>query len=199
MSHAQKEGRKAPTPQESRGPLNEVELIEQARNGDESAFRRLYDDHVDRVFRLCFRMAGQEDLARDFTQEAFIRAYEKLGQFRGDAAFGTWLHSIATSVSLNGLRKLKRQGREQPMETASFVPENGRPPDPYVRERLHRAVNGLPEIYRSVFVLYDVEGFSHQEIAEMLDVAEGTSKARLSRARSRLRDALGDIAQEYMA
>lgn len=179
--------------------MNEVELIEQARNGDESAFRRLYDDHVDRVFRLCFRMAGQEDLARDFTQEAFIRAYEKLGQFRGDAAFGTWLHSIATSVSLNGLRKLKRQGREQPMETASFVPENGRPPDPYVRERLHRAVNGLPEIYRSVFVLYDVEGFSHQEIAEMLDVAEGTSKARLSRARSRLRDALGDIAQEYMA
>lgn len=180
--------------------MNEAQLVERARNGDQQAFRQLYDAHVDRVFRLCFRMAGREDLARDFAQETFIRAYERLDQFRGDAALGTWLHAIATSVSLNGLRKVRRgRGREEPLETASFAPRNdGRPPDPYVRERVRQAVDSLPEIYRSVFVLYDVQGFSHGEIAEILDVAEGTSKARLSRARSRLREALADVAREYM-
>lgn len=180
--------------------MNEAELIERARNGDQSAFRELYDAHVDQVYRLCYRMAGEEDLARDFTQDAFIRAYRKLDQFRGDAAFGTWLHTIASSVSLNGLRKLDRhRKRERPLERAAFVPrENGRPPDPWMRERLHRAVDGLPEIYRSVFVLYDVQGFTHEEIAGMLNVAEGTSKARLSRARSKLREALHDVAREYM-
>lgn len=179
--------------------MNEAQLIERARNGDQTAFRTLYDAHVDRVFGLCFRMAGRDELARDFTQETFIRAYERLDQFRGEAALSTWLHAIATSVSLNGLRKVKRRrSREEPLESASFIPRNGRPPDPYVRERVRRAVDELPEIYRSVFVLYDVEGFSHEEIAEMLGVAEGTSKARLSRARSKLRESLAGVAREYM-
>ena len=180
--------------------MDETQLIHGARNGDQRAFRGLYDAHVDRIFRLCFRMAGDEDRARDFTQETFVRAYERLDQFRGEAAFSTWLHRIAVSVSLNGLRRMKRfEGRQEPLEGAgSFAAENGRPPEPYVRDRLEEAVDGLPEIYRTVFVLYDVQGYSHDEIADMLEVAQGTSKARLSRARSRLREALADIAEEYV-
>ena len=135
----------------------------------------------------------------DFTQEAFLRAYERLDQFRGDAAFSTWLHSITVSVALNGLRKLDRhRKRERPLEDAAFVAPVRREAEPGVRERIEGAVNGLPEIYKTVFLMHDLEGYSHGEIAETLGVAEGTSKARLSRARSKLRELLGDAMQEYV-
>ena len=144
-------------------------------------------------------MAGEDALARDFTQETFLRAYQRLAQFRGDAAFSTWLHSIAVSVSLNGIRKVDRhRKRERSLEDAAHVAPGQRRLEPDARERLHGAVDGLPEIYRTVFLMHDLEGFSHGEIAETLGVAEGTSKARLFRARAKLRDALGDAIQEYV-
>lgn len=176
----------------------EVELIERARAGEQGAFRKLYDANVDRIYRLAFRMAGDEDLARDFTQEAFVRAYEKLDQFRGDSSFSTWLHSIAVSVSLNGLRKVQRyRGRERTLDEVPDLALATRTTDPDIKTRLKEAIDGLPELYRTVFLMHDLEGYSHKEIAGALEVAEGTSKARLSRARAKLRDRLGDFAQDY--
>ena len=178
--------------------LTELELIERSRAGEQDAFRELYDANVDRIYRLAFRMAGEEDLARDFTQEAFIRAYQKLDQFRGDSSFSTWLHAIAVSVSLNGLRKVQRhRARERTLDEAPDLALATRPTDPAIKTRLKEAIDGLPELYRTVFLMHDLEGYSHHEIAGALDVAEGTSKARLSRARAKLRDRLGDFAEEY--
>lgn len=155
--------------------------------------------NVDRIYRLAYRMAGEESLAMDFTQEAFVRAYQRLDQFRGDAAFSTWLHSITVSVALNGLRKVDRhRKRERSLEDAAPVAATRSTVEPGVRERIQEAVDDLPEIYRTVFLMHDLEGFNHGEIAEALGVAEGTSKARLSRARSKLRDALGTAMQEYV-
>lgn len=180
--------------------MTDLELVERARDGDDRAFRTLYEANVDRIYRLAYRMAGEEALAMDFTQEAFVRAYQRLEQYRGDAAFSTWLHSITVSVALNGLRKVDRhRKRERSLEDAArAVPGTRSGSDPLVRDRIERAVDELPEIYRTVFLMHDLEGFSHGEIAETLGVAEGTSKARLSRARSRLRSSLGDALQEYV-
>ncbi len=181
--------------------LTEQEWADKARNGDERAFRRLYDANVDRIYRLMYRMAGEEHLARDFTQEAFLRAFQKLDQFRGDSAFSTWLHSIAVSVALNGLRKVdRRRKRERALDdVAEVLPGKAAPGlEPGVRERIEEAVDGLPDIYRTVFLMHDLEGYPHGEIAASLGVAEGTSKARLSRARAKLREVLGDAMQEYV-
>jgi RNA polymerase sigma-70 factor (ECF subfamily) len=180
------------------GDLTEAQLVERARTGDEAAFRSLYDAHVDRVYRLAYRMAGEDDLARDFTQETFVRVHQRLGQFRGDSAFGTWLHAIAVSVSLNGLRR-RRRSRERELDLDEM--EVGYTPSQVgmeLRERLRQAIDGLPEIYRTVFLMHDLEGFNHQEIAAALDMAEGTSKARLSRARAKLRAALGGALEEHV-
>lgn len=180
------------------GFVTELELIERSRAGEQGAFKALYDTNVDRIYRLAYRMAGDDDLARDFTQEAFIRAYEKLDQFRGDSSFSTWLHSIAVSVSLNGLRKIQRhRGRERTLDEAPDLALATRTTDPDIKHRLKEAIDGLPELYRTVFLMHDLEGYSHNEIAGALDVAEGTSKARLSRARAKLRDRLSDFAEEY--
>ena len=100
--------------------MTELEWVEQAKEGDQRAFRALYEKHVDRMYRLAYRMAGDEALAMDFTQEAFVRAWKRLDQFRGDAAFSTWLHSITVSVALNGLRKVDRhRKRERSLEDAA--------------------------------------------------------------------------------
>lgn len=173
--------------------------MERARTGDQVAFKALYDANVDRIYRLAYRMAGEDELARDFTQEAFLRAWQRLDQFRGDAAFSTWLHAIAVSVSLNGLRKVDRhRKRERSLEDAAHLAPERRTLDSDARERLEGAVNALPEMYRTVFLMHDLEGYSHGEIAETLGVAEGTSKARLFRARAKLRALLGDAMQEYV-
>ena len=175
--------------------LDERALVERARDGDGAALRSLYDAHVDRVFRVAHRMAGEEDLARDLTQDTFIRAFSRLHQFRGDSAFASWIHRICMSVVLNGLeRHQRRRGRETDLDGApdpTAAPVAGLEPDE--RHRLRKAVDGLPEAQRIVVVLHDLEGFTHREIAEALDVAEGTSKARLARARKKLREELTDL------
>lgn len=178
--------------------MRDYDLVKRARSGDQAAFRTLYDANVDRAFRLCFRMVGDEQLAREFTQDAFVRVWECLDQFRGEAAFSTWLHSIAVSVVLNGLRKVDRhRKRERPLEDAGPLGHGSREAEPGVADRLKEAVDGLPEIYRTVFLMYELEGFPHGEIAEALGVAVGTSKARLFRARELLRESLGEAMREY--
>jgi RNA polymerase sigma-70 factor, ECF subfamily len=167
--------------------------------GDGRAERALYDAHVDRVYRLCYRLAsGDEHRAQDFTQETFVRAFDRLAEFRGDAALATWLHSIAVSVSLNGMRKVRRWNeRETALDDAPQLAITRRESEPDLRDRLRGAVTALPEHYRVVFVMYDMEGYSHEEIGTALGVAVGTSKARLSRARAQLRDALAQFAGEW--
>ncbi len=178
--------------------MNDYDLVKRARDGDQIAFRALYDKNVDRVFCLCFRMVGDEGLAREYTQDAFVRVWERLHQFRGDSAFSTWLHSIAVSVVLNGIRKSDRhRKKERSLEDAGFLAAKRERSEPGVMDRLNVAVDELPEIYRTVFLMYDLEGFPHNEIAEVLGVAVGTSKARLHRARELLRGLLGEEMREY--
>lgn len=160
----------------------------------------LYDQHVDRVYRLAYRLAGDDELARDFTQETFIRAFQRLTNFRGDSSFGTWIHTIATSVSLNGLRKVKRlRTRESSLDDALTIGTVTRHAEPDLKERLRQAIDALPDGYRTVFLMHDVEGFTHEEIAVALGVQAGTSKAQLFRARARLREALADFAGEWVS
>ncbi len=178
--------------------MDDRELVARVRAGDGAAERALYDRHVDRVYRLAYRLAGDDDLAREFTQETFIRAFERLGTFRGDAALATWLHSIATSVALNGLRKVKRfRQRETDLDDATGVVGTQRAAEPDLKRRLTQAIDALPIGYRTVFLMHDVEGYTHQEIGAALGVETGTSKAQLSRARAKLREALADFAGEW--
>jgi len=178
--------------------VDDRELVARVRAGDGAAERALYDRHVDRVYRLAFRLAGDDDLAREFTQETFIRAFERLDTFRGDAALATWLHSIATSVALNGLRKVKRfRQRETDLDDATGVVGTQRSAEPDLKRRLTQAIDALPIGYRTVFLMHDVEGYTHQEIGAALGVETGTSKAQLSRARAKLREALADFAGEW--
>jgi len=173
--------------------VNEPELIGRILAGDPGAERELYDAHVDRVYRLAFRLTGERDRAEDCTQETFIRVFDHLHTFQYRSALSTWIISIALSVTLNGLRKTKRlHHRELPWDEApdlgSVDPDTG--PDPDLKARLTRAIDQLPNGYRAVFVMHDVEGYTHEEIGAALGVQPGTSKAQLFRARARLRNAL---------
>jgi RNA polymerase sigma-70 factor (ECF subfamily) len=180
-----------------RSRVEERELISRVLAGDPSAERALYDAHVDRVFRLAYRMAGDMDRAQDYTQETFIRAFSRLGDFRGEAALSTWLGSIAVSVTLNGLRKVRRQNeREVALDDALPTGKMVREAEPDLKDRLRRAIDSLPEGYRAVFVMHDVEGYTHEEIATSLGVHPGTSKAQLFRARARLRAELADFVRD---
>ncbi len=180
--------------------MHEQDLIARARAGESKAERELYEAHVERVYRLCFRFAGDDDLARDFTQDTFIRAFERLHEFRGQSQFGTWLHAIAVSIALNGLRKVKRfRSREADLEEGAGVAGTDRESEPDLKRKMADAIDALPEGYRTVFVMHDVEGYTHEEIAAALGVETGTSKAQLSRARAKLRVALADFAGEWVS
>jgi RNA polymerase sigma-70 factor (ECF subfamily) len=180
-----------------RSRVDDKELIARVLDGDPSAERRLYDAHVDRVFRLVYRMAGDLDRAKDYTQETFIRAFSRLAEFRGEAALSTWIGSIAISVALNGLRKVRRmRDREVALDDAPQMGRLSAEAEPDLKTRLAQAIDGLPDGYRAVFVMHDVEGYTHEEIASSLGVHPGTSKAQLFRARARLREALADFAKD---
>jgi RNA polymerase sigma-70 factor (ECF subfamily) len=180
--------------------VDERLLIERVRAGDPVAERALYDAHVDRVYRLAYRFAGEDELAREFTQDAFVRAFDRLHTFRGDSALGTWLHAITVSVALSGLKRRKRvQARETSLDAASEVAGGARRAEPDLTTRMRAAIDALPVGYRTVFVMHDVEGFTHEEIGAALGIEAGTSKAQLSRARAKLRQALADFAGEWTA
>ena len=180
--------------------MDDRQLVAGVRARDAAAERALYDAHVDRVFRLAFRLTGDEDLARDLTQDAFIRAFERIESFRGESSIATWLHAITTSVVLNGLRKVKRfRQREAPFEDGLHVAGTTRRSEPDLQMRMRAAIDALPNGYRTVFLMHDVEGFTHEEIGAALGIESGTSKAQLSRARAKLRIALADFAGEWVS
>lgn len=177
----------------------DAEVLARAQAGDHQAFAQLYSMHKRRIYSLCLRMVGNVAEAEDLTQEAFLQLHRKIATFRGDSAFSTWLHRLAINVVLMQLRKkgLSLISLDEAMEPA---PEEGPgrsfgAPDPTLsgaidRLALERAVAGLPAGYRLIFILHDVEGFEHNEIAAMLDCSIGNSKSQLHKARLKLRDAL---------
>ena len=169
--------------------VNETQLIARVIAGDRLAGRALYDTHAPRVYSLAFRLSGDAEKAREFTQDTFIRAFARLSQFRGDAAFSTWLHRITVTVVSNARRSEVRFAREVALDEAHMV-ESAPEAEPDLKECIARAVEDLTEVYRTTLILHDIEGYTHAEIAELLGVPEGTCKSRLSAARAQLRIAL---------
>jgi RNA polymerase sigma-70 factor (ECF subfamily) len=182
-----------------RAPLNQPIQQEsddaRAAAGDRGAFERLYREHVDRVFSLCARMVNDRARAEELTQDVFVRAWEKLHLFRGESAFGTWLHRLTVNVVLNARKtdgrartRFEENDEDEGMDAHAGVV--GAPLAPGDLLDLEQAIGTLPPGARRVFVLHDVEGYKHEEIAEMLGVTSGATKAQLHRARLLLREAL---------
>lgn len=163
-------------------------LVAAARAGDESAFLALYDRHAGRVRRLVASRVADPALVDDLCQESWLRAFRGLAAFRGDAEFGTWLHTIVRNVVVGRGRKAQRRTE---LLAESWDPPTATGPEPVgLRLDLRRAVDGLPPGMRRVLWLHDVEGWTHADIGEALGVSEGTSKSQLFRARARLRETL---------
>ena len=168
-------------------------LVARAGSGDRVAFEELYRRHRDRVYGLLWRLAGGDAaLAEDLLQEAFVRVWQKLDSFRGESRFGTWLHRLSANVALSDRRiRLKRVHRETALDEAVERTATGeRDVRAGQQMDLERAIAALPERARTVLVLYDIEGYSHAEIAAMTDMAVGSSKAQLHRARKLIREDL---------
>lgn len=168
--------------------------VARAAAGDRQAFERVYRANMQRVFSICVRMCGDRVRAEELTQDVFVRAWEKLPLFRGESAFSTWLHRLAVNVVLNDR---KTQSRERSRAAANDDDEESEeaygasaPPSHADRMDLETAIALLPPGARRVFTLHDIEGYRHEEIAEMLGVTAGGSKAQLHRARLLLREAL---------
>lgn len=178
-------------PQPVAAPALTDDLVRRARAGDEAAFERLYRANVGRVYALCLRMTADEAAARELVQDAFVRAWERLDTFRGDAAFSTWLHRLTVNVVLMDRRTAARRAEEALDETADPPNTASRAESAGLRVDLERAIAALPPGARQVLVLHDLEGYEHAEIARLMGIAEGTSKAHLFRARQRLREVLG--------
>lgn len=170
--------------------VNEQQLIARVIAGDRLAGRALYDTHAPRVYSLAYRLSGNAEKAREVTQDTFIRAFTRLSQFRGDAAFATWLHRIVVTVVSNSRRTDNRLGREVTLDEAQSVEVTVPESDPDLKECIARAVDKLSEAYRTTLIMHDIEGYTHAEIAGILGVPEGTSKSRLSAARAQLRQDL---------
>jgi RNA polymerase sigma-70 factor (ECF subfamily) len=169
--------------------MTESQLIRQACEGDGMAVRSLYERYAPRVYAVVRRIAGEDDLAQDYAQEAWIRAIRALPSFRGDARFSTWLHRIAVNSALQALRKADtRTKREAPMPEAVPVPASEG--DVLLGDLLERAMDRLPDGMRQVLILHDVEGYTHEEIGDFLGVTSGTSKSQLFKARAKMRDLL---------
>ena len=172
----------------SRGLESDGDLVRRARAGDLPAFEELYRRHIDKIFGLCLRMVANRAWAEDLSQESFVRAWQKLASFRGQSAFATWLHRLTVNVVLGDLRGSHRRQKHleaEPPESRPTVSSHlGQAVD------LERAIASLPQRARKVFLLYDVEGYRHREIAALTGISEGTSKAHLHRARKLLREAL---------
>jgi RNA polymerase sigma-70 factor (ECF subfamily) len=180
--------------------MPEADVIRLAQHGDPSAFERLYRMHSRRVYSLCLRMVGNTAEAEDLTQEAFLQLFRKISSFRGESAFSTWLHRLSVNVVLMKLRK-KRMPETSLEEATEPDEESGGPRRDFGtadlqltgsvdRVHLQRAVEQLPPGYKAIFVLHDVQGYEHNEIAGIMGCSIGNSKSQLHKARMRLRELL---------
>ena len=179
--------------------ITEQEAIERAKQGGTESFEVLYDLHKRRAYSLCLRMTGNASEAEDLTQEAFLQVYRKIATFRGESAFSTWLHRLTVNVVLMHLRKrglleVSLEGALEPQEKDGPKKEVGVRDNVLVgsidRINLQRSIDSSPPGYRIMFVLHDVEGYEHNEIAEMMGCSIGNSKSQLHKARMKLRELL---------
>jgi RNA polymerase sigma-70 factor (ECF subfamily) len=173
----------------------DLKLARAAAAGDAESFEKLYRQYYKRVYSLCLRMLGNPAQAEDITQDVFLQVYRKIGGFRGDSAFTTWLHSLAVNQVLMHFRKrgvkLEQTGDEAVLSEVIETPlQSTKRISMIDRLALDKAISQLPPGYRTAFVLHDVEGYEHEEIAKMLGVSVGTSKSQLHKARMRLRELL---------
>jgi RNA polymerase sigma-70 factor (ECF subfamily) len=169
------------------------DTVQRAQRGDADAFGRLYDAHAPRVQAVCLRLSGDPVRAGELLQDVFVHAWQRLGTFRGESAFGTWLHRLAVNVVLQRARGDQRRIRRVVLGddlSLGGVDGPARSPEPGFRIDLEQAVAGLPEVLRRVFVLHDIEGFPHDEIAALLEIPVGTCRSHLFRARRMLREVL---------
>ncbi|HET6142930.1 MAG TPA: sigma-70 family RNA polymerase sigma factor [Candidatus Acidoferrales bacterium] len=186
--------------------MTEAEAISLAQKGDASAFEHIYRLHSRRVYALCLRMVGNPAEAEDLTQDAFLQLFRKIATFRGESAFSTWLHRLSVNVVLMKLRKktLPETSLEEstdPEDEANGPRREIGGPDLLLtgsidRVHLERAIEQLPPGYRQVFVLHDVQGFEHNEIAGLMDCSIGNSKSQLHKARMRLRELLQETLRD---
>ncbi len=184
----------------------EAEAIQLAQKGDAGAFERIYRLHSRRVYALCLRMVGNTAEAEDLTQDAFLQLFRKIGTFRGESAFSTWLHRLAVNVVLMKLRKKTllatslEESTDPEDETSGPRREIGAPDllltGSIDRVHLQRAIEQLPPGYRQVFVLHDVQGYEHNEIADLMECSIGNSKSQLHKARMRLRELLQETLRD---
>ena len=190
---------------EAGGELAEADAIRLAQRGDAAAFERIYRLHSRRVYALCLRMVGNTAEAEDLAQEAFLQLFRKIATFRGESAFSTWLHRLSVNVVLMRLRK-KSLPETSLEEVTEADEESGGPrkdvggPDPLLvgsldRVNLERAIEVLPPGYKQVFVLHDIQGYEHNEIAGLMGCSIGNSKSQLHKARMRLRELLQEAAR----
>ena len=181
--------------------VTEEDTVRQAQEGNAAAFEQLYRRYSGRVYSLCFRIVKNDSEAEDLTQEAFLQVFRKIHTFRGEARFSSWLHRLATNVALVRLRKqrhlevsLDANNPEHSDEESGLLMEHGGPDlrlsGVLDRMNLRRAIEQLPEGYKEMFILHDVEGYEHHEIAKILGCSSGNSKSQLYKARLRLREHL---------
>lgn len=174
---------------------SDADLIERCQRGEPGAFEQLYRDHAVRVYNLACRLSGSMADGEDLAQEVFALIYRKLGSFKGEAALGTWIYRLATNHCLDFLRKRHSgSGRTEPFDEA-VAPVAATAPLRAEKIDLERAISRLSPGYRAAFLLHDVEGFNHHEIASILGVAEGTSKSQVHKARLKLREYLAGVEQ----
>ena len=175
--------------------VSDLDLVRAAAAGDAEAFEKLYEHHHRRVYSLCLRMLGNQTQAEDLTQDVFLQVYRKIGSFRGDSAFTTWLHRLTVNQVLMHFRKrgtkLEHTSEEGDFTNVVETPlQSTRRISMIDRLALEKAISQLPPGYRTMFVLHDIEGYEHEEIARLLEVSIGTSKSQLHKARMRLRELL---------
>lgn len=189
-------------------PETDAQILERAQGGDHQAFAQLYALHKRRVYSLCLRMLGNVAEAEDLTQESFLQLHRKIATFRGDSAFSTWLHRLTVNVVLMHLRRkgLNLISLDEALDPApdrgparSFGAPDLQLTGSIDRMTLEKAIEGLPAGYRLIFVLHDIEGYEHNEIATLLDCSIGNSKSQLHKARMKLREALRTPADEEVA
>ena len=169
--------------------MTDLELIRHAQAGDAEAIRGLYSRHSTRVYSVIRRLAGDDALAEDWAQEAWVRVFRALPGFRGESRFTTWLHRIAVNSALHGRRWRERRARHETALPPSLT-QTSSGDQAVLRMKLERALEKLPDRMRQVIVLHDVEGYTHEEIAEFMGVTPGTSKSQLFKARARMRELL---------
>ena len=184
------------------------EVIRRAQEGDADAFATLFRAHKSRIYSVCLRMTNNAAEAEDLTQDAFLQVFRKIATFRGDSAFSTWLHRIAVNTVLMHFRKksLTQVSLDEPYSNsdgANIRREYGAK-DNYLtgcvdRVALSNAIKDLPQGYRTIFVLHEVEGYEHQEIAEMLGCSVGNSKSQLHKAKLRIRELLSRVPESRAA